>query len=135
MIRPYARRGFTLIECLVAIVILGIGIVGIVGCFTAALLSNQKAEEIQQATAFAQDTIEDMRSRGFGSVTYSEFPASSSMEGLRQGVRTIEIVDNYGGDVRLKHVAVEISWGGANQAHPSIRLESLISNRTGHTGG
>jgi prepilin-type N-terminal cleavage/methylation domain-containing protein len=135
MIKSYARRGFTLIECLVSIVILGLGIVGVVGCFTAALLSNQKAEEIQQATAFAQDTLEDMRSRGFGSVTYDEFPATSGVEELHQGVRTIEITDNYRGDVRLKQVAVEISWGGANQSHPSIRLESLISNRTGHTGG
>jgi prepilin-type N-terminal cleavage/methylation domain-containing protein len=135
MIQPCARRGFTLIECLVAIVILGIGIVGVVGCFTAALLSNKKAEEIQQATAFAQDTIEDMRSRGFGGVTYAEFPASSGVAELHQGVRTIEITDNYGGDVRMKQVAVEISWGGANRSHPSIRLESLITNRTGHTGG
>jgi len=128
------ERGFTLIECLVSIVILGIGLVGVVGCLTAALISNQKASRTQLATAIAQDTIEDMRSRGFGSITYDEFPATSEVPDLPQGTQTIQITDAYGGDPRLKRVAVEISWRSTNGSTSRTRLESVISNRTQHTG-
>jgi prepilin-type N-terminal cleavage/methylation domain-containing protein len=146
-----AQRGFTLIECLVAIVILGLGIVGVVGCFTAALLSNQKASNIQLATSLAQSVIENMRSYGFGSITYDNFPASidkntisdnkdisdlaEQLGRLHSGRATTTITNNYNGDARLKQVAVEISWRSINNSHPTVRLESVISNRTGHTGG
>ena len=139
-----AQRGFTLIECLVAILILALGIVGIVGCFTAALLSNQKASNLQLATSLAQGIIENMRSYGFGSITYDNFPASINKDTtgnedvvnlaeqlslLHSGVATTTITNNYDGDSRLKHVAVEVSWRSFNASHPKIRLETVISNR------
>jgi len=150
MMNKRAQKGFTLIECLVSIVVLGVGIVGVVGCFTAALLSNQKASDIQLATSLGQSIIENMRSYGFGSVTYDNFPASINknsadnedvveeareLGNLHNGVATTTITDNYDGDARLKHVAVEVSWNSMNHSHPKVRLESIISNRTGHTGG
>jgi prepilin-type N-terminal cleavage/methylation domain-containing protein len=128
------ERGFTLIECLVCIVILGIGLVGVVGCLTAALLSNQKASRTQLAAALVQDTIEDMRSRGLGSITYDEFPATSQVADLPQGTQTIQITDAYGGDPRLKRVAVEVSWRSTNASTARVRMETVVSNRTQHTG-
>ena len=128
------RAGLTLVECLVAVWVLGIGLVGVVGCLTAALLGTQKASDTELATAIAQDTIEDMRSRGFGSVTYEEFPASEAVSGLHSGTRAITITDDYGGNSRLKRVAVSVSWRGRVGANARVSLETLISNRAGHSG-
>lgn len=134
MRRVSRLRGLTLIECLVSVVILGIGLVGVAGCLTSALLINKKASDIQLATAIAQDTIEDMRSRGCGSITYEDFPAVSEVAELPRGVKTIEITDAYGGDARLKRVRVDVSWRAPNASTAHVRLETVVSNRTQHTG-
>jgi prepilin-type N-terminal cleavage/methylation domain-containing protein len=128
------KRGFTLIECLVATLILSLGLVGVIGCLTVALLGNQKASQTQLATAVAQSTIEDMRSRGFGSITAEEFPESAPVEGLHEGTRRIAITEDYRGNPRLKHVQVEVSWRGMNGAAARVELESVVGNRAGHSG-
>ncbi len=128
------KAGFTLIELIISIVILGIGLVGVVGCLTAALVSNQKASRTQLATAIAQDTIEDMRSRGFGVIDYTNYPASQTVSGLPQGSETVAITDAYGGDARLKKVSVEVSWGSTNASTSRVRLETIVSNRAHHSG-
>jgi prepilin-type N-terminal cleavage/methylation domain-containing protein len=132
-------RGYTLIECLAAVLILGLGLVGSVGSLTAALLANQKASDTQLATALAQKTIEAMRSEGFGSVNYTDFPASATkttdpdLGALQGGSRTTVITDNYSGDARLKLVTVTVSWRGRTGKAASITLQTVVTNRTGHT--
>ena len=135
--RTFSRRqgGFTLIECVVCIGLLGLGLVAVSGGLTAALLSNQKASHIELATAVAQDTIEEMRSRGFGAIDLVEFPASSPVDGLIGGVRTTEIVTAYDGDPRLKKVTVTVSWRTPGNHTERVRLETVVGNRQGHTHG
>jgi type IV pilus assembly protein PilV len=133
-IRQRRQAGFTLIEVMVSVVILGIGLVGVVGCLTAALTTQQKASQIRLATAIAQDTIEDMRSRGFGTITYDDFPATSAVDDLHGGTQTIAITDNYRNDSRLKHVTVTISWRAPGGRTARVSLETAISNRTQHVG-
>jgi len=125
-------RGFTLIECLAAIVILGIGLVGLIGCLTAALLSNRGASDTDLANAVAQDVIENMRSQGFGAITYANFPATCALPGLHGGLQTIEITSNYLGSARLKRVNVDISWHSANNSTSHLRLETVVGNRARH---
>jgi prepilin-type N-terminal cleavage/methylation domain-containing protein len=144
------RRGLTFIECLVALVILGVGIVGVVGCLTAALISNQKASDIQLATAIGQNIIENMRSYGFGSIDYTDFPASidkdttgsndvevlaEQLSHLHSGLATTTITDNYNGSARLKKVVVVVSWRSRNnQAAARVILTSVVGNRARHAG-
>ena len=126
-------RGMTLVECLVAIVILSIGLIGVVGCLTAALVTNHSASDVELASSIAQDTIEDMRSRGFGSITYGEYPATSAVPTLHSGVQTISITDNYLGNARLKRVSVDISWHTMNNSTSHLRLETAVGNRARHS--
>lgn len=124
--------GFTLIETLASVMILGLGLVGVAGALYAALLSNQKASDVQLATAVAQDTVEDMRSQGFGAITLENFPASSAVDGLHQGTRDIVITSPYDGNTRLKYVRVSVSWRGRQGGTPHVVLESVIANRPDH---
>ena len=126
------RAGFTLIECLVAIVILGIGLVGVVGCLTAALLANRSASDTELAVSIAQDRLEDMRSLGFGAVTYDNYPATSSVPELHSGVQTVEITDSFLGNARLKRVRLGISWHSANRSTSRVEMETVIGNRARH---
>ena len=132
-------RGLTLIECLISIVLLGVGLVGVVGTLTAALITNQKASDSQLAAAIVQATIEEMRGLGFGSVTHANFPANATfvqvpdLVDLHGGTRTVAITDSYGGNARLKHVRVTVSWRGRNGRNCDFSTETIITNRGGHT--
>jgi prepilin-type N-terminal cleavage/methylation domain-containing protein len=138
-IAPSRCRGLTLIECLVSTVLLSIGLVGVIGTLTAALITNQDAGDRQLAAAIVQATIEEMRSLGFGSVTYANFPANATfvqvldLADLHGGTRTIEITDSYQGNPRLKHVRVTVSWRGRNGQNSNVSVETIITNRGGHT--
>jgi prepilin-type N-terminal cleavage/methylation domain-containing protein len=129
------QRGLTLIECLVSIGILSLGLIAVCGALAAALASNQKASQMQLATAVAQDAMEEMRSRGFGSITYYEFPPVQPVPGLHGGTRKVEIEDSYGGCERLKRAAVTVLWRGTNGHTQQVRLETIVGNRAGHTHG
>jgi prepilin-type N-terminal cleavage/methylation domain-containing protein len=132
--RP-TQRGLTLIECLVCLGILSLGLVAVAGALTAALISNEKASQIQLATAVAQDLIEEMRSRGFGAVTYDGFPATASVPGLHSGTRTVLIEDGYTGSPRLKHVTINVTWRAPNRSDAHIKMDTVIGNRGGHVKG
>jgi len=56
-----SQIGFTLIEVLIAVVVLSIGLLGLAGLQTAGLHSNQSANLRTQATLLAYDMIDRMR--------------------------------------------------------------------------
>jgi prepilin-type N-terminal cleavage/methylation domain-containing protein len=57
------RRGLTIVEVLVTIVVVGIGLMGAVMCLNSALLTNQRASRIAVATMAANQVINDIRSQ------------------------------------------------------------------------
>ena len=56
-----AARGFTLIEALVALVVLSIGLLGVAGMQIAGLRANQSAGSRTQASYLADDIVDRMR--------------------------------------------------------------------------
>lgn len=61
------QRGFTLIEVLVAVVVLGIGLTGVAGLQLISLRSGQQAFQRTQATFIAYDMVDRMRANLPGS--------------------------------------------------------------------
>ncbi|KTS74845.1 pilus assembly protein PilV [Pseudomonas oryzihabitans] len=61
MIPPQTQRGATLIEVLVAMLILAIGLLGLAGLQTVSVQSNQGAYFRSQATILANDIVDRMR--------------------------------------------------------------------------
>ncbi|MHB2015509.1 MAG: type IV pilus modification PilV family protein [Candidatus Xenobia bacterium] len=54
-------RGFTLVEILVSLAILAAGVVFVVSIIPTAVLTLQRAEDLQAATAYGQELVEDAR--------------------------------------------------------------------------
>ncbi|KTT30129.1 pilus assembly protein PilV [Pseudomonas oryzihabitans] len=78
-----AQRGATLIEVLVAMLILAIGLLGLAGLQTVSVQSNQGAYYRSQATILANDIVDRMRANRVAALadrsSYSvTFPASNS---------------------------------------------------------
>lgn len=91
-------RGFTLIEVLVAMVILGIGILGVTILFPAALRDSQRASGTTVAAVYADSVIDVLRAQGYRAIGQM-WPESQQIEILR---RADEIYRLYGEpDVRI----------------------------------
>jgi len=65
MKRYRKRDGFTLVEVLIALAILGIGIVGVTVLFPAALHDIQRASGATVSAILAESVIDDIRARGY----------------------------------------------------------------------
>nr|WP_256835895.1 type IV pilus modification protein PilV [Pseudomonas oleovorans] len=61
MIRLYGQRGFTLIEVMVALVVLAIGLLGMATLMMQSMQSSESAYSRSQATILAYDILERMR--------------------------------------------------------------------------
>ncbi len=73
------RHGFTLVEVLVAMLILAIGLLGLAGITVVVLRSNTLSQQISQATALASSLLETLRSQSNLTActsTYSPFPSN-----------------------------------------------------------
>lgn len=75
-----SMRGFTLIEVLVALLVLGIGLLGVAGLQSATLGMNHASYLRSQATVLAQDITDRMRAnpRGTGNGAYFQGTATET---------------------------------------------------------
>jgi prepilin-type N-terminal cleavage/methylation domain-containing protein len=121
--------GFTLIECLVATVILGIGVVGVASMFAYASASQKKAEYMAQARDIAERTLEQVRASG-----YSAFAAPSGVgevdtSGLPHsaGVVAWQPWPDPSSEQGLKLVAININWHWGGGAGGQYRVATLVA--------
>lgn len=111
--RIIRSRGLSLIETMVALVLLATTFVAVVSTLPALVESQMKAEELQLATALANDVMERARARPFPELT-SIPQASLSVERRINGGRHIDHF-LYGLDVLqtgdgLKACTVTVTW-------------------------
>jgi type IV pilus assembly protein PilV len=71
-------RGFSLVELMVAILVVAIGLLGLAGLQVTGLSSNHNAYLGTQATLLAQDMADRMRANAQGLASYTGTAASSS---------------------------------------------------------
>ena len=82
------RGGFSLIEVMVAVVILGVSLVGLVHGINTALVSGKEAEAQSQAALLAASQIESLRADGIyvEGETTGEFDGDLSVYSYRQNI-------------------------------------------------
>jgi len=125
------RRGFTLIECLVTTVVLGIGVIGVAGMFACATLSERKAANMAQARHVAEETLEAVRAGGYAIFDQSEGTVSVPTPGLPRGTGTLAWEPYSSGNDDLKIIALNLDWDWAGSSSGTYRVVTLVSKQGG----
>jgi len=119
------NRGFTLLEILIATVILTIGLLGVAGLTIGTISGNLYSRNVTTATVISQDRLEDIQRDGYVNATTTNFPAGPhnvSMGGVIFS-RTTGI-NNDTPAANMKQVTVTTSW---NNNTKSVVLSTILA--------
>ena len=127
------RGGFSLTECLVTALLLGIGVVGVASMFVYATGSERKALYTAQARTVAEQTLENVRAQGYGVFTQASGSATIPTPGLPRatGMLAWQPYPDSGSEQGLKLVAVNVSWRWGGPSSGQYRLVTLMSKPEG----
>ena len=107
-------KGFTLVESLIAMAIMGIALAGVLPSFIHNLDTNTSSERHSDAVAVAQQVLEQLRVED---PTLMPTSGSSDIQILTVGGRDYEVVERYC-DITAyctsasRHIIVEVSFAG-----------------------
>lgn len=110
MFKKNSEAGITLVELIVAIVLLGLAIPLIVGLMTSLTQINDRAHDTSLLNAIAENKVESLRSKGFNGVTNGTFTFTNELPTSIPLPRTASYtVSNV--SASLKSIEVTISYG------------------------
>jgi type IV pilus assembly protein PilV len=108
------QKGFTLIEVMIALVILATGLLALMGLQIVAIKSNAFSNEMSQASILAQTRLEEIRNKPYANLTtgttVTVLPANET--GIVYTVT--ETISNDGVPAaNMKTITCQIDWKGA----------------------
>jgi type IV pilus assembly protein PilV len=122
------QSGFTLIEVLVAMVILTVGLLGTAGLTTGIIKGNFYSKNLTSATAIAQTQLEAVQNKGYAGANTTNFPSATATVGMG-GVnfsRTTTITNDSPAS-NMKTISVVVSWNEANNAARTVTLQTILA--------
>lgn len=113
--REMSKKGFTLVEVLVAIFVLTIGIAGLIASFNASSKQIRSSNNIFLASRLAQDKIEELKNIDYVNLT-DKIVSESTLVGCYAATRiyTITTIDIPALDA-FKQIDITISWNEAGR--------------------
>jgi type IV pilus modification protein PilV len=120
-------NGFTLIEVLIAIVILSVGLLGMAALTTGIIRGNTFSNELTTATTLAQDKMEEIRRirvTGYSNVVAEAKAVCSSPDDEYK--REVLVTDDSPA-TNMKTVSVKVYWGGASKEDHNVELKTILA--------
>jgi Tfp pilus assembly protein PilV len=109
------ERGISLVEILIALVVLSLGIMSIAGIFPAGTRTELQTRMQSNANFFAQEKLEELRATSWTdpALTAGRHPAGSACDTLgatKAWLRFYQVTDLAAPLQDLKRVSVNVSW-------------------------
>jgi type IV pilus assembly protein PilV len=123
LISLFSRKGFTLAEVLIGLVILAVGILAIAAMQITSIKSGYFSSHVTQATIFAQDKLEYLRNLSYKD---SDLSSGQHNEGILPGTvfsRQYNIVEDAGNS--MKTITVTVQW--TDRGNHSISFSTIRS--------
>ena len=123
---PHRRKssGFTLLEILVAMVILTVGLLGMASLCVGIIKGNELSKEVSSATTCAREKVEDMERMGFANTTAGTVTEGyGSMRNYPEYKRETIITDDTPA-TDMKSVQVTVYWVSDNH---QVRLRTFLA--------
>jgi len=125
-----SQAGLTLVELMVAVVILALGLWGVSSMFIYGYTSQINAQYTQIATHRAQELSEEMRAAGVNHITTENFPSPIVITDLPNGVATrswTAYPDASVADQLLLTVTVRWEQGPRMSGH--VSMQTVVARR------
>jgi type IV pilus assembly protein PilV len=102
-------RGFTLLEVMIAMVILGVALLGLAGLQVVSLRGNSLASGITEATTIAQDQLEQLICTPFATLVGLGVQ-TDTVQGARGVAYNVQTTVTPDGGGSRANVVVQVSW-------------------------
>lgn len=123
------HEGFTLLEVLIAIVILSLGLLGLSAMTISTIRGLTFSEKMTTATNLAQEKMEDIKNTAYAGVSQTSYPMEDygAIAEFTQFKREVEIREN---EVlaNTKTAIVSVSWKRLKGGQPhQVTVQTIIS--------
>jgi prepilin-type N-terminal cleavage/methylation domain-containing protein len=128
-LEPRTERGMSLVELLIALLVLSLGILGIARVFPAGSRTQEQDRLLTRANWYAQEQLETLTGRTWSDalLTDGRHPSATSNETLEGGMQRWYTVTPMTGKLdNLKQVVVTVSWSGAGEKTRSVTATSFV---------
>lgn len=114
-------KGFSLLELLIALIILSVSILALAGLMSTTTKNNAFGGHLTEAVTLAQDKLEELRALPWSSIAGSSDTITGST-----GIHYSRIWEVRDLNPNLKEIEVTIRW--ADSGSHSLRFSSVLSN-------
>lgn len=127
------QRGFTLIEALIALVILSLGLFGLMQIQTRVMLKTGDSKAQTAAVNLAQEKLEGLRARDYADIDSDEDLIRTAVGGTTDFTRTWTVTEKT--DPTYKQVSVTVGWTQPGQdtqdaGFTTVTLTTYIARST-----
>ncbi len=125
------RQGFSLIEVLIALVILAVSLLGLSAMMARTTRNTSNGGHLTEAATFAQDMLEGLKVIPYGNLISGPDPAPpSGSTGITYN-RAVTVAPNAGPippNDSFRTVTVTVNWNDATKNAHSINVSSVVKN-------
>ena len=111
--------GFTLIEVMIAVLVLVVGLLGVAGVATTVINGNTFGKEITTATTLAQDKMEELKG-----MRYSNIASGSDTQGSMYTRIWTSTSDSPAAGMKTIEVMVQFPWKGTTH---NVTLKTIVA--------